>query len=187
MRRQQLIWIIALGGMVLSTSVYSQTLSYDFSVNGGLTGPLAGVTSTGTFTINSSIIPPSGGELVQKGLLTNLAFNWNGITYSASTANTGFVDFSSSGALDNAVFGDACGAGCGVGGPNNWFVVLFPNREGIFAYDVDNVVYDGPVGELQQVSGPIGAPELNPAGALAALTLLAGLAAIVTGRRRSAP
>jgi len=186
MRKQQLIWIIALGSMVLSASAYSQSTSYDFTVNGGLTGPLAGVTSTGSFTINNSIIPSSGGEVVQKGLLTNLAFTWNGITYSASTANTGFVDFSSSGALDNAVFGNACGVGCGVQGPNNWFVGLFPNREGVFAYDVDNVVYNGPVGPLQQVSRPIGGPELNPSGAAAALTLLAGLAAIVTGRRQRA-
>ncbi|HEX5421131.1 MAG TPA: PEP-CTERM sorting domain-containing protein [Gammaproteobacteria bacterium] len=106
-----------LGAALLAGPItaYSIPLTYDFSVDGGSSGPLAGVTSSGYFSFDSSIIPNGGGLLGRTGLLTDLAFTWNGISYDETTANTGSLIFDASGALTGATFGTTCQAfGCQV-------------------------------------------------------------------------
>lgn len=72
---------------------------------------LAGVTSIGTFSYDSSIVPVGGGSVGGTNLLTSLHFVWDGITYDQTTANTGNLGFLAGGALLDAEFGTNCVAG----------------------------------------------------------------------------
>src|SRR5689334_4610810 len=65
-----------LGAALLAAPLigHSTPITYDFSVDGGSTGALAGVHSSGSFSFDSSIIPAAGGLLTRTGLLTDLAF-----------------------------------------------------------------------------------------------------------------
>jgi hypothetical protein len=89
----------------------STPITYDFLLDAGSSGPLAGTSASGYFSFDSSIIPAAGGLLNQAGLLTDLAFAWNGVSYDETTANTGSLTFDSSGALTGALFGSACKPG----------------------------------------------------------------------------
>src|SRR5437879_4802299 len=92
-------------------------ITYAFTVT-PWNGPLNGVSSTGTFTFDSSVIVAGGGIVDATGLLTGLSFNWNGRSYNATTANTGRLVFDSSGNLNEALFGTNCTVGsCSIGIP----------------------------------------------------------------------
>lgn len=119
-----------LAGPIMATAM---PVTYDFTVNGGASGPLAGVSSAGFFSFDDSIIPAGGGIVGQDDLLTDLAFTWNGLTYDETNANTGGLVFDADGVLTNALFGTHCGfGGCtaGISKPNSWLVVV-----GQFHYD----------------------------------------------------
>lgn len=110
--------LLALVGMALlggSLAAQASAVTYDFTVNGGSSGPLANVSSSGTFTFDSSIIP--SGFIAQRGLFTALSFTWDGIPYNASTANTGSLEFDSAGTLVEAYFATNCfyASACGIG------------------------------------------------------------------------
>jgi hypothetical protein len=90
--------------------------AYQFTVT-GLDGPLAGVTSVGTFAFDPAIAPQGGGFVEVAGLFTHLAFSWDGVDYNETTANTGTLGFEADGTLIYALFGTNCGPsgfGCGV-------------------------------------------------------------------------
>jgi hypothetical protein len=88
-----------IGGFALTLTAAVNTdaspITFSFSVT-ATSGPLDGITENGTFTYDSSSIIP-GGANDNVGLLTDLNFTWNGITYNQTTANTGFLAFDSSG------------------------------------------------------------------------------------------
>jgi hypothetical protein len=110
-------------------------ISYQFTVN-AIDGPLSGETSSGTFAFDASSVT-TGGSNAEVGLLTRLDFIWGGITYDATAANTGRLDFDVAGNLTRAVFGTNCAAGpCAVAaGHDEWFVdVSIANGTGTFAY-----------------------------------------------------
>ena len=83
--------LVSLGVAFLAGPIaaHSAPITYDFLVNGGSSGPLAGQTATGSFSVDSSNTPASGGVLNATGLLSDLSFTWDGISYNALTANTG--------------------------------------------------------------------------------------------------
>lgn len=64
----ELLGIALLAGPI---AAHCAPLKYDFTVNGGPSGPVAGPTATGTFTLDSSIIPATGGVTNATGLLTD--------------------------------------------------------------------------------------------------------------------
>jgi hypothetical protein len=66
------------------------------------------------------------------GTLHALHFTWNGISYTAATANTGSLFFDTGGALVSALFGTQCVAGScsGAGGTEGWTV----SAPGLFLY-----------------------------------------------------
>jgi hypothetical protein len=123
---------IMLGLLVGPIAANAATVTYDFTVV-GTTGPLTGVSSNGSFSFDSSIIPGGGGFVTVAGSFTSLAFSWNGISYSAATANTGQLGFNAAGNLTNFFFGDKCGAGiCAItAGMNDWWL-----QDGSFVYSV---------------------------------------------------
>jgi hypothetical protein len=68
-------------------------------------GPLAGTSSTGTFTFDSSIIPSGGGLVNGTGLLTDLSFDWNGTAFDETTAHTGSLSFHADGTFPRLCLG----------------------------------------------------------------------------------
>jgi hypothetical protein len=91
---------------------------YDFRVD-ATSGLLSGDTASGTFAFDSGTIPSGGGTVGGTNLLTALSFRWDGITYDASTANTGWLTFNSKGHLTFFTFGDDCIAlACTVNSPS---------------------------------------------------------------------
>lgn len=172
---------------VLATSIaaHAKSITYDFMVNGGSAGPLANVTSSGSFTFDSSIIPTGGGLLTGTGLLTGLSFTWDGISYDQTTANTGTLEFDSRGILNGLNFGNSCDAvgACALHGDgHDWdlsgFTPVGPLASAEFLYTVgDGQLYDSHQTHLGA------APEIDPAMAASGMTLLLGGLAVLRSRR----
>jgi hypothetical protein len=135
-------FLALLGTALLASSVpaHSAPITYRFKVNGGYAGPLAGQTAAGSLTFDSSIVPPGGGALAQTGLLTDLSFTWDGVAYNDLTANTGSMDFSSTGRLESVIFGDDCNAGtCRADyGTAEWYIwfQLYNDYPNYFVYGI---------------------------------------------------
>jgi hypothetical protein len=140
-----------LGATLLSSSVlaHSTPITYHFKVTGGYSGPLEGQTALGSLTFDSSIVPTGGGYLGQMGSFTKLSFTWDGVAYNALTANTGFMDFSSTGALVSVTFGDDCSAGTcrATVGTADWFIGLQAGQPSNFVYGIPG--YFSPPGLFQ--------------------------------------
>jgi hypothetical protein len=124
--------------LALPSTAQAIPVTYEFSVT-ATTGPLTGATASGTFTYDTSSIVPS--TLVRAtGLLTDLNFTWNGITYDETTANTGALSFDATGTLTNEVFGHNCFPGFCVillfGDDDQWSFDNFGPMETRFDYFV---------------------------------------------------
>ncbi|MGH7087007.1 MAG: PEP-CTERM sorting domain-containing protein, partial [Acetobacteraceae bacterium] len=100
----------------------ASVITYDFTVN-VTSGPLSGTVDSGSFSYDSSSIVLGGGQSNAAGLLAALDFTFNGTTYNATTANTGYLRFDAAGDLTGFVFGNLCAAGvCAAGSStNDWF------------------------------------------------------------------
>lgn len=129
--------ILLIAASLVSHKAAAAPTAYQFAVT-GLNGPLAGVTSVGTFTFDPSIVPEGGGYVFVAGVFTHLSFSWEGVHYDETTANTGDLGFQPDGSLFHALFGTDCGPsgfGCGAGGsrPIDW-VIAFDDGVGVFYY-----------------------------------------------------
>jgi hypothetical protein len=167
------ILVLAVAALLAgSVGANAAPITYDFAVNGGPTGPLAGVTASGHFTFDDSVIPPGGGPVNQVGLLTNLDFTWNGIAYDETTANTGTLAFGPTGVLTAFAFGTNCtAASCSVdpADDNSWFV----DDIGI-VYQIPGVgVFEGSTAQFSLRQVPAPATVLLLGSGLAALGTLA--------------
>ena len=108
-------------------SACADEVTYDFTVT-ATSGPLSGTVSSGSFSFDSSVIvpagppaqscrpatspcPPTGGDVAGSHLLDALDFTWDSISYNATTANTGGLNFDASGNLISFCFGNHAGAG----------------------------------------------------------------------------
>lgn len=111
----------------VAATAQATAITYDFSVT-ATGGPLMGDSASGFFTYDSASIVPAGND-AGTGFLTALDFTWDGITYSAATANTGLLAFDGGGNLVAAIFGTNCGAGfCNVtAGHEQWSLTLTNN------------------------------------------------------------
>lgn len=145
--------LVMLGvGIVGSTTALAAPvfITYPFTV-AATSGPLSGDTASGSFTYDTAITPPGGGTLGAVGLLSDLSLTWDGITYNASTANTGYLQLASSGMFLGGAFGTACGpSSCSVvGAEESWFVsnTLFnplPNLSFSYTTPASLVAFGGP-------------------------------------------
>jgi hypothetical protein len=123
-------------------------ITYEFAVT-ATDGPLSGTSSSGTFTFDSSIVPPGGGTAVDTGndIFTNLEFFWDGIDYDEATANTGAITFDAAGNIRIVSFGDNCGtASCSLfAGQKGFFVTWRADSGGLFEYTSVGAtsIYDG--------------------------------------------
>jgi hypothetical protein len=123
-------------------------ITYDFTVNGGPDGPLAGVTSSGFFSFDDSIIPAGGGILSAATLFSDLGFSWNGIAYDETTAESAALSFDASGALSGWLFGSNCTPGACLISPglDRWAVLSTAAFGNVFAYTLASteIVYTVP-------------------------------------------
>lgn len=169
----------------VAAAAEASPITYDFTMR-ATDGPLAGAVANGTFSFDSSSITP-GARNNTHGALTALNFTWDGITYDATTANTGQLTFDTAGNLVQAIFGNSCGAGfCGLdGGFEEWDVDAGPGSGfGLGSYSMTSYpgIYDARVTMSRAVVA--NAPE--------PLTLslfgagLAGFAAMRRRRRKAA-
>jgi hypothetical protein len=109
--------------MAMSGAASGSSIRYDFRVD-ATSGVLSGDTASGNFTFDSGTIPSGGGIVGGTNLLTALSFSWDGITYDASTANTGWLAFNSKGDLTFFSFGNDCiSLACAINTPStDWLV-----------------------------------------------------------------
>jgi hypothetical protein len=115
-------------------------LTYDFSVT-GISGPDAGVTAQGSFTIDSNIVVDDG-QAEGNHLLSALNFTWDGVTYSAQTMNTGGLDWYADGSFRLAIFGTDCEtAACLLTGPG--IITYAYGSPMSFVYNVGDSEYFG--------------------------------------------
>jgi hypothetical protein len=113
--------LLAVLGMAGVDKAVASTVTYDFTIT-NVSGPLPGPYS-GSFSFDSSLIDP-GQVVAGTGLLTAVDFTFNGVSYNASNANTGYLSFGPSGALAGFCFGnDADAEGCQVVFGYNTFYV----------------------------------------------------------------
>lgn len=165
----------ALACLVALPSVQAATVTYDFSVV-VTTGPAAGTTASGYFSYDSASVVPGGGYNNGVGLLTDLAFDLDGTSYTAATANTGALQFNSLGGLSSFLIGTSCGAySCSVtNGRTGWainFAGLSYARTGV------NGIFSGDAAVFTQRNAAVPEP------ASWALVLAGGLAACAARRR----
>ncbi len=142
--KKELLELLGVALLAGPIAAHSATITYDFTVNGGPSGPLAEQTATGSFSVDSSNTPASGGVLNATGLLTDFSFTWDGISYNALTANTGslIISWGSWGPVFGATFGTNCDAGTcgavsnGLDPSPQWYVQMFNDSPGTFVYGV---------------------------------------------------
>jgi hypothetical protein len=115
--------IAAAGVLSFAPLAEASVISYDFTVT-VTSGPLKGQVDRGSFSYDSSSIPPSDVNRA-RGLLTALAFKFEGVPYNAHSANTGALIFDAADKLSNDLFGTSCNAGSCYIDPDaggEWFV-----------------------------------------------------------------
>jgi len=149
--------LVALSGLAICPLLaYASPVTYDFTVT-ATSGPLAGTTASGDFTFDSSSIVP-GGTNAAPGLLTVLDFTWDGITYNASTANTGELDFDVLGNLTGVLFGNNCGVlTCAVApGAEQWFFQfgVFGFHRFVYSQPGQTGTFDGAVTLTERATVP---------------------------------
>ncbi len=172
-------WRASLGLLALSyfalipLTVTATPITYGFTVT-ATSGPLAGASASGTFTYDTSSILP-GATNAGTGLLTALNFTWDGISYDATTANTGSLGFDAAGNLTFAFFGTSCGVGvCSIPAGEQWWA---SPGVGFLFYGVPGVA--GAFQGFSTLTGRVAVPE---PGMLALLGL--GLAGLGFARRK---
>lgn len=176
-----LVFAVAAAAFSFAPVTQATPINYDFTVSVS-TGPLFGTTANGSFSYDSSSVV-AGGTNSAPRLLTALDFTFDNITYDASTANTGFLEFDFDGNLINILFGTNCiGMRCTLPSPASW-----QSRSGVFSYGAlaANGSYKSGAGFLSYAlatTEPVAVPEPGSLGLFGLGALMLG--AFVGLRRR---
>ena len=174
MKTRALRWVQGVVvGLVLLSAAEARPVTYEFVVT-ATDGPLQGQTSVGTFTFDRSLITDAYSVVAAPDLITQLSFDWNGVHFDETSANTGALAFEG-GRLIYTLFGNECyGGGCGMDGTlvTEWVAGTYYDIQPLFEYRTfpDPNIYEG----TTVVIGPL--PE--PATASLALVGLLGWAGL---------
>jgi len=166
----------ALACLMALPSLQATPVTYDFSV-AVTTGPAVGSTASGHFSYDSASVIAGGGYNSANGLLTDLAFALDGLSYTQLTANTGALGFNTLGGLSSFLIGTSCGGGsCSVSNGITGWAINFAGLS--YARTGTPGIFDGsaPTFTLRKSEVP------EPASW--ALVLAGGLAAFVARRAR---
>jgi hypothetical protein len=134
-----------LATVTIATPARATIIEYGFQVT-ETSGPFDGQTQSGTFGIDAKYKAPDQMDFAG-GLLSNLAFTFDGVTYDAATANTGAIAFDSDGNLSLFNFGTGCNerGACGLlTEPDtiSWIVSATGEGQGNFYYAVGPTIDD---------------------------------------------
>lgn len=168
---------------LLAAPAHAVLVAYDFTVTAN-SGPLNGTSASGSLAFDSALIPAGGGSLSAIGLLSDLDFTWNGITYDETTANTGGLEWDPAGQLIFLAIGSnhIPGSVLIVAGTSDWGVAGAPSAL-TFAYatpEIDSDVFYG-TGTFEPAQGTPAIPEPLTAG----LAVFALTSAALAATRRS--
>ncbi len=171
-------WMLA-ATAALPLVCHAAAVTYEFRVT-GTDGALKGASSTGSFTFDDAIAPVGGGQVRSLGLLSQLSFLWDGVNFTAAQANTGYLDFDSTGALIGFSIGTRQCDFCSLDGPNEWFMFVSPSSSEFGAFRADGASFTQGTVEF-----PFRSDVPEPAGlALAGLALTALVATRARSHRR---
>lgn len=167
---RKLSFLLGLAVALGTSPLQAAPVTYDFTVTEG------GVSSSGHFTFDDSIIP-DGYDIVHGPVLTDLSFTWNSIAYDETTANTGWLRFDPDGELIDATFGTNCSETSCLTPPStsDWYFAYFysPSSYGEF---------QDAGGKTRDVKSSLRISAVPEPGALALIGI--GLAGIAAGLRR---
>lgn len=179
--------LAAMGIAAFTPAAWATPVAYAFTVS-DFSGPLAGNTYHGTFAYDSGSVV-AGGSAHGVDLLTALDFTFNGVTYDAGMANTGWLGWDATGKLDWFSFGTDCDAfGCGVDidtDPDHrtWFM-----GDDLFAYGKTRDQVPGNIGrQVRFAPADVSVPEPGALGLFGFGLLLVGTAGIRRMAARSRP
>ena len=163
---------VVLACLLPLSSLHAATVTYDFSV-AVTSGPASGSTASGYFSYDSASVTP-GGVNGTNGLLTDLVFDLDGISYTEATANTGSLGFNSLGVLTSFTIGTLCYAsGCTVTrSTTGWYINSLE-----LAYSRGSGIFNGSAPTFSLRNNVVPEP------ASWALVLVGGLAACAARRR----
>jgi hypothetical protein len=166
-----------------ATSSFAGVITYDFTLNGGSSGPMAGVTSSGFFSIDEAVAQPS--TFVSSVLFTDFDVSWMGVDYDKTIAEAGWLNFDANGLLTFVGFGtNGLSGSCISGGLQsyNWTATWSSSGNNSFSYglnssDINNTTGRGNVSLALRPAAAVPEP--------ATLGLaLAGFAGLAFFRRR---
>ena len=104
------VLLAVLAVSIFAVPAHAVLITVDFSVTG--TDPVNnGITASGSFSFDSSIIPAGGGTIQEfgVGLESDLLFVWDGTTWDESNAGVPVLTFDSNGVLTDFLVGGAPG------------------------------------------------------------------------------
>jgi hypothetical protein len=165
--------VAAAAAISFAPAAEATAVNYKFTVN-VTGGPLAGIVQNGSFSYDSGSVVPDGFNSAS-GLLTAFNFMFNGISYTAATANTGSLGFDAAGNLSSFFISSSCPLCTFAPGTDNFTLTDSPTDGFIYSTSTFN---DYAYGDLSFALAGVRVPEPGTMGLFGfGLLLLGGVAA----------
>ena len=125
---------IGLISLTVAVPAHAVLITVNFTVTGAANDPVnAGVTANGSFSFDSSIVPPGGGDVVNPAA-SGFSLTWDGTSWTDANTTIYLLTFNASGDLtDLSLFGDPS-AGLMLASPSVDDFILFGVSSPSFHY-----------------------------------------------------
>jgi len=139
---------LAVFSLAVAVPAHAILITVNFTVTGAADDPVnAGVTTSGSFSFDSSIIPVGGGDVINPGT-SGFNLTWDGTSWTDANTTTYLLTFNSSGDLtDLSLFGDPS-AGIMMGNPAVDDFIFFGFSSPSFHYTREGVDFTNYVGTI---------------------------------------